>query len=51
MLESTAKRIKVSSNVTPCIVCDTTNGNDSLAKLCKGNIRHHADVVKLGKNC
>ena len=50
MHKCTAKRIKVSSDVTPCI-SDTNKDKSILVMLCKQNIRHHADVVKLGEIC
>ena len=49
MHKSTAKKIKLSSDVTPYSIGDTQK--NILVKLCKENIRHHTAVVELGEIC
>ena len=51
MHKSTAKRIKLSSVVTPCNSYDTKKEKTILVKLCKENIRLRTDIVKLGEIC
>ena len=51
MHKSTAKRIKISSEVTPCSSYDTKKGKKRLVMLCKENIRHHTNAVQLGEIC